>query len=1059
MIPSPASSDAYNTADARIHFGPLRSPEKKFYPIVAPHSYTPCPSSSPSPTISHSPWKQCQSIHVNVDDESASSEEVADLLHPGTPQDDQYLQDEPPSVLATRIIRAHDNPSPPPEPPTFGFADSDYRRSITPSRSPLPLPEDMTAVDQRRDLISSTLATGSHEFENSLLIFDSPLTPPIISPPSDSPPASSCHTPPLINQPSVDDLLSLSSGPGYHSAYDKPSRSTSPSPSIPGFEQRKEDKPFEDNKSTQPTTSESMSSDIADARQSVGPSAGSPRLQSLHVLLIDDGSTETTREMSTQGRTTDNQSHLSCSNGAEISPESPKENGTIQKDYLIDDDAIKRDATVGPITKRDSKDAPSANRNLFLTSANSLAHLLSSPPKLESGTVLDVTQNNVSGVSAIAEETDSSLPALPPQLPQPPKTPTPGTRMHVTGPIRFSSPVRSREPQSPTKGRLQSAALDDFQRTPARRILIEEAIAQGHASPHKRKNFVGRLPILRIPPTDSPARRVNVDQASPLWQGLSFGSPARGTSPEKQRTAISHPSRVSSSKNKDTYGSQMMKGSSSKSRIAGTSSAPAMSTSLLPFPIVASETVPSSSTLESKSTTGDNADVKTSSPVKSDSPPMLSPAKSSLKQTTSKIPRGIKPYARPVMPADRQGKSTSATVILAKARAPAPTRNGTNYDDALLNSEVTTAIHGKSAPTSTLKRKRGVEKSSTLTKPRPVVLLRQVPRIAPPASDVADVNHARPGVVRSTTVKESVQTIRRVPEVQGVQAIQDSDSDASETPNIEVNDDKTTPKLQVIRDKLRSPSPLGLPEQSIPLDTGQFARRRTTRIRKTVNPIVVADVFADATPPQPRRRANKTQSSGDGVFSGMSAVALKALTSSNTIRNQKYLAAKLETEVVRKPGARPESPAVKIKPTLQRQRDAKGKERKERADRRARQSDGRIGEGKGDSDRQSDVGDSSAADLDSDWDEQSSSPVRKRHKRAPGDEEDYETPLRTSVGEDDEDEVTAEKRRVKWDRGLFTTIYLDEVTVGPRRPPKENIASKGCLAATAKVCFIQKSHL
>lgn len=92
MIPSPASSDAYNTADARIHFGPLRSPEKKFYPIVAPHSYTPCPS-SPSPTISHSPWKQCQSIHVNVDDESASSEEVADLLHPGTPQDDQYLQD------------------------------------------------------------------------------------------------------------------------------------------------------------------------------------------------------------------------------------------------------------------------------------------------------------------------------------------------------------------------------------------------------------------------------------------------------------------------------------------------------------------------------------------------------------------------------------------------------------------------------------------------------------------------------------------------------------------------------------------------------------------------------------------------------------------------------------------------------------------------------------------------------------------------------------------------------------------------------------------------------
>jgi hypothetical protein len=187
----------------------------------------------------------------------------------------------------------------------------------------------------------------------------------------------------------------------------------------------------------------------------------------------------------------------------------------------------------------------------------------------------------------------------------------------------------------------------------------------------------------------------------------------------------------------------------------------------------------------------------------------------------------------------------------------------------------------------------------------------------------------------------------------------------------------------------------------------------------------------------------------------MSAVALKALTSSNTLRNQRYLAAKLETEVVRKPGARPESPAVKIKPTLQRQRDVKGKERKERADRRARRGDGRIGEGQSDTDRQSDIGDSSAADFDSDWDDQSSSPLRKRHKRAPGDEEDYETPLRTRVREEDDAEA-AEKRRVKWDRGLFTTIYLDEVTVGARRPPKENIATKGCLAATAKVCFLQK---
>jgi hypothetical protein len=186
----------------------------------------------------------------------------------------------------------------------------------------------------------------------------------------------------------------------------------------------------------------------------------------------------------------------------------------------------------------------------------------------------------------------------------------------------------------------------------------------------------------------------------------------------------------------------------------------------------------------------------------------------------------------------------------------------------------------------------------------------------------------------------------------------------------------------------------------------------------------------------------------------MSAVAVKALTSLNTLRNQQYLAAKIETEVVRKPGSRPESPAVKIKPTLQRRLEAKGKERKERADRRAKRNSGGIGESQSDVDRQSDTSDSSAADFDSDWDDQNSSPLRKRHKRGPGDEEDYETPLRPMGGEEDKAEATYEKRRVKWDRGLFTTIYLDEVTVGARRPPKDDTAPKGCLATTAKVLFL-----
>ncbi|KAF8212257.1 hypothetical protein K438DRAFT_1708574 [Mycena galopus ATCC 62051] len=175
----------------------------------------------------------------------------------------------------------------------------------------------------------------------------------------------------------------------------------------------------------------------------------------------------------------------------------------------------------------------------------------------------------------------------------------------------------------------------------------------------------------------------------------------------------------------------------------------------------------------------------------------------------------------------------------------------------------------------------------------------------------------------------------------------------------------------------------------------------------------------------------------------MTAVALKALTSSNTTKNQKYLAAKLETEVIRKEGARPESPAVKIRTIAQREQDEKGLRRKQRAARRAGRSDDGFSENEGTSDA-----DESPMDTDMD-----SSPVR-RHRRGPGDEEEYETPkvngakrTRTDSMSDDEQ---AEKKRVKWHRGLSTTVFLDEVEPRPNARPKENVVKKGCLAPTAK---------
>ena len=103
-----------------------------------------------------------------------------------------------------------------------------------------------------------------------------------------------------------------------------------------------------------------------------------------------------------------------------------------------------------------------------------------------------------------------------------------------------------------------------------------------------------------------------------------------------------------------------------------------------------------------------------------------------------------------------------------------------------------------------------------------------------------------------------------------------------------------------------------------------------------------------------------------------------------------------------------------------------------------------------------DVGSSSPCE---DYSGESSHGPPTKHRRGPGDESDYETPQRPDqhkkmkllVGVDDQDGEP--ERRVKWDRGLFTSVFLDEVKLGTRQPLKENRSLKGILAPTAKVCY------
>jgi len=183
----------------------------------------------------------------------------------------------------------------------------------------------------------------------------------------------------------------------------------------------------------------------------------------------------------------------------------------------------------------------------------------------------------------------------------------------------------------------------------------------------------------------------------------------------------------------------------------------------------------------------------------------------------------------------------------------------------------------------------------------------------------------------------------------------------------------------------------------------------------------------------------------------MSATALQALTNSNTTKNQQIFS-KLEREIIRKDGVRPESPIVKVRTILQKQREARDRQRLERAERRARRSE--DGPELSDTEGASDFGDQSMVSTDREHDE-NEGVVSSKHRRGPGEVEDYETPERPDrpvkrlrFG-DDTHEDARERKRVKWHRGLSTEIYLDQVQPQPSRR-KDAIIEKSCLAPTAK---------
>ena len=644
--------------------------------------------------------------------------------------------------------------------------------------------------------------------------------------------------------------------------------------------------------------------------------------------------------------------------------------------------------------------------------------------------------------------TFSMFPTLPESLP--PQTPS-----RPTGPIRFSSPTR---PTSPHKIRLQAVVPNNPMNTPARRIPIEQGIAQGYVSPQKAARLGFKPDGTPLTSVQTPARRVLVSEhsANPVTRpgGIRLGSPWKG---KERELSVEPSSRHFVSRRNEKEKTPVP---SSTEMLAKSST---VQTEKLPFPLVPSNPAPSMSTTVPENC---QCNLPREKPVN---------AKSSLRQPTSKIPRiGVKPYTRP--PALKSTEKDSSTlreravdplvslidfwyntnILTSFPKSPqkSTTTERTSVppsDSRGTTSSISSVKPTVSTSTSLLKRKGEVEKPSPV-KSR-FISLRQVPKVVlstnassktrfgPPTGlktsrNLRSVRDSESSKVTKSSERKELPPPLRIGSPMLEDPPQSSPPLRTDSPMME---DPPSLLHEVIKPQSKTESIV--PDKTPTSDTSSL--RRTTRSRRTT---------ATEGSSRPRATRRKAASSRmDDVFSGMSITALKDLTTSNTTRNQQYLFAKLETEVIRKEGVRPESPVVKF---VQRESEDKMKERAERANRRARRSSGEIASS--DIEGCSDVGYSSPYE---DCSGESSHRPLTKHQRGPGDESDYETPERLDrhkkaklfVEADDQDGEP--ERRVKWDRGLFTSVYLDEVKLGTREPLKENRSLKGILAPTAKVCY------
>ncbi|KAJ3802889.1 hypothetical protein GGU11DRAFT_763851 [Lentinula aff. detonsa] len=1067
LLMEPSSTDVLSGTDARLFDGYVNSLQQE---IAASYRSEHLSPARLSPLRRSPRLSKAAEVSLAADDTESSrgeaagieDEEILGPSRPLTPETEGLIQDEPTSVLASRIMRAHDNPSPPPQSPEilnlptlslpFPLTPSNESSNITNTHS-ISTPISKLLEDVYQSSISSSFPlnnletpTKSRPLNNisdvsveALVISSSTKLQPNVSSivTTDSVPADT------LDEQAVADALVLSADEAEtvnsKSAYTIPSLDTQA-----------------DESSHQPL------------RRSTRPRRSTARYLSpmrTEDLEFDPSETD---ESSLSNET---------KNDVETKITSPRRR-TITL-------AANNAQTFEPSLFNDQPRSRSPIRNLTSKTRRELGSL--SPG---SSTIL---KSLLPAASPLREELETE-----PASTQP-SSEALSTPVRPTPPVRFTSPTRK---TSPIKLQFQTTDLHNLNGTPARRIPIQAAVASGQMSAQRAARLLfnssaaasSSRPVFNIPSTDSPMRRILLhdDNLNGSPTKKLPGSPVRSLSVEPKPVEPVRLKKRSESVEPISFKTQ--------GKILRKASPFSRSVESVPLPSNSNLSLQPTIPEEGPNTGGENLQRPAARAGQA------SAEKSHFKQTTSRIPRiGLKPYARPPVSSalKRQEKTVnmrmvdsskphSSSVIKPQTFNPLPSSRSRIPSNIPVSSPVKRAPI-PSTPTS-LKRKRSPLESISPTKSTPVVLLSRrlpgpssSPAKKPPATQLRVVSESDnilpsrssagysglPGTEglktaiepssseADTTTAHPLATLRMVSKSDGI--LPDRSTVISTSPRVAVIVEQTssvpslpslpTPsQLAVVSSSAApvaaDPSPDTVPdsftsaEPQIPssADTADLTFRRTTRSNS--NGTVPTKPINSSRPP-PARRKNIPMFIDTGPFSGMTALALRTLTESNTTKNKEYATVLLQTEVIRREGARPESPGMNVKSISQKEKEAKTRERSDRAERRAKHENSES--------KEDEHGISEDEDRENAW----GGLIKSKHAWGSGDEEEYGTPVqhmkRLQPNEEVLEEEEYDKKRVKWDRGLYKEIYLDEIQ--PRtshaRIPQESVR-KGCLAHTGK---------